>query len=75
MKKETKIIMRNSLRESIKYISAGLFAGLTVSIMTGQPMLDMSKIESYIFVLLLFLLGIAGLWTVVFSLNIIDIKK
>ena len=71
MKKRTKKIMETSLRESTKYISAGLFAGLIVAIWTGQPLLDMSKLESYIFVPVLYIIGTLGLFILIFCLNII----
>ena len=74
MKKETKEVILDSLAEAVKYITAGLFAGLLVVFLTGQPVIDMSKPLSYLIVPILYIFMLIVTWIVLIPLNLGKIK-
>lgn len=75
MLKEIKKVARTSTLESLKFVSAGIYTGLTVGILQGQKMINIYNINSIIILIFLFLIAWVGLTGVCIFANIGEKEK
>ena len=61
----TKEIGKRSLRESIKYTTAGMYTGLIVAILTGQKFTNIWWLVG-----VMYILGLVTIWFIVFLVNL-----
>lgn len=71
MEKRTKIIIYDSFAESMKIITSGIFAGLIVVVFTGQSVIPLDSIWSYLIIMVIWLIGVILTWIVFVPYNLI----